>query len=87
MTSPSAAHLLIVDDERSMRELLEYMLTREGYTISLAENGRKAVEMVTANDYDLILCDIRLGDITGLEVTLQDSRCCGRPNSIRRRAW
>jgi two-component system response regulator PilR (NtrC family) len=68
MAPASTAHLLIVDDERSMRELLEYMLTREGYTISLAENGRKAVEMVTANDYDLILCDIRLGDITGLEV-------------------
>jgi len=68
MTSPPAAHLLIVDDERSMRELLEYMLSREGYSIALAENGRKAVELVTANDYDLILCDIRLGDITGLEV-------------------
>jgi two-component system, NtrC family, response regulator PilR len=68
MTAPPAAHLLIVDDERSVRELLEYMLSREGYAISLAENGLKAVEMVTANDYDLILCDIRLGDITGLEV-------------------
>lgn len=64
----SAAHLLIVDDERSMRELLEYMLSKEGYVISLAENGRTAVEMVESNDYDLILCDIRLGDITGLEV-------------------
>ena len=60
MAPASSAHLLIVDDERSMRELLEYMLSREGYTISLAENGRKAVELVTANDYDLILCDIRL---------------------------
>jgi two-component system response regulator PilR (NtrC family) len=68
MTASSAAHLLIVDDERSMRELLEYMLTREGYRISLAENGRKAVELVGATDFDLILCDIRLGDITGLEV-------------------
>lgn len=64
----SAAHLLIVDDERSMRELLEYMLSKEGYVISLAENGRTAVEMVESNDFDLILCDIRLGDITGLEV-------------------
>ncbi len=63
-----SAHLLIVDDERSMRELLEYMLSREGYEISLAANGRTAVEMVESNDYDLILCDIRLGDITGLEV-------------------
>jgi two-component system response regulator PilR (NtrC family) len=51
-----------------MRELLEYMLSKEGYTISLAENGRTAVEMVASTDFDLILCDIRLGDITGIEV-------------------
>ena len=68
MTALSAANILIVDDERSMRELLEYMLSREGYRITLAENGRKAVELVGATDFDLILCDIRLGDITGLEV-------------------
>ncbi|MEJ2156996.1 MAG: sigma-54 dependent transcriptional regulator [Desulfobacteraceae bacterium] len=66
--SKQPAHLLIVDDERSMRELLEYMLSKEGYTISLAENGRTAVEMVEQTEFDLILCDIRLGDITGLEV-------------------
>ena len=64
----SPAHLLIVDDERSMRELLDYMLSKEGYTISLAENGRAAVEKVQQTEFDLILCDIRLGDITGLEV-------------------
>ena len=62
------ARLLIVDDERSMRELLEYMLSKEGYDIQLAENGTKAVGMVQSSDFDLILCDIRLGDITGLEV-------------------
>lgn len=38
----SNAHLLIVDDERSMRELLEYMLSKEGYKIDLAENGKKS---------------------------------------------
>jgi two-component system response regulator PilR (NtrC family) len=64
----SSSHLLIVDDERSMRELLEYMLSKEGYTISLAENGRSAIKMVESTDFDLILCDIRLGDITGIEV-------------------
>jgi two-component system response regulator PilR (NtrC family) len=63
-----AARLLIVDDERSMRELLDYMLSREGYTIAVAENGRRAVEMIQANDYDLVLTDIKLGDLTGLDV-------------------
>ena len=66
--NPSEAHLLIVDDERSMRELLEYMLSKEGYNIDLAENGRKAVEAIQAKDYDLVLSDIKLGDLTGLDV-------------------
>jgi two-component system response regulator PilR (NtrC family) len=64
----SQARLLIVDDERSMRELLEFMLSKEGYQIQLAENGTKAIACVQEQDFDLILCDIRLGDITGLEV-------------------
>jgi two-component system, NtrC family, response regulator PilR len=67
MNAP-AAKILIVDDERSMRELLEYMLSREGYSVALAENGRKAIEMVQKSLFDLLLCDIRLGDITGLDV-------------------
>jgi two-component system, NtrC family, response regulator PilR len=60
--------ILVVDDERSMRELLEYMLSKEGYTIALAENGRKALERIEAADYDLVLTDIKLGDLTGLDV-------------------
>jgi two-component system response regulator PilR (NtrC family) len=51
-----------------MRELLEFMLSKEGYQIQLAENGTKAIACVREQDFDLILCDIRLGDITGLEV-------------------
>ena len=61
-------HILVVDDELSMRELLEYVLTREGYEVSLAQNGNTAVKMLEENHYDLLLCDIRLGDITGRDV-------------------
>jgi two-component system response regulator PilR (NtrC family) len=61
-------HILIVDDELSMRELLEYMLTREGYRATSAENGRQAVALVEHNSYDLMLCDMRLGDLSGLDV-------------------
>jgi two-component system response regulator PilR (NtrC family) len=64
----AAPNILVVDDELSMRELLEYMLAKEGYRISCAENGRRAVAMVEQNNYDLLLCDIRLGDISGLDV-------------------
>jgi two-component system response regulator PilR (NtrC family) len=63
-----AYHILVVDDELSMRELLEYLLTKEGYQVTCAESGTRAVEMLGEDRYDLMICDIRLGDITGLDV-------------------
>jgi len=60
--------ILVVDDELSMRELLEFMLVREGYQLTCAKNGESAITLIEKNDFDLLLCDIRLGDITGLEV-------------------
>ncbi len=66
--SKKKPHILVVDDELSMRELLEFMLTREGYRISCAESGKKAVSLLNEEKFDLLLCDIRLGDISGLEV-------------------
>ena len=61
-------HILVVDDELSMRELLELLLEREGYQVSCAESGKKALSLLGKNHYDLILCDIRLGDINGIDV-------------------
>jgi two-component system response regulator PilR (NtrC family) len=62
------AHILVVDDDLSMRELLEYMLTKEGYKVTCAQNGREAIALLKKENVDLLLCDIRLGDITGLDV-------------------
>jgi two-component system response regulator PilR (NtrC family) len=61
-------HILVVDDELSMREVLEYMLTKEGYHVSCAENGRIAIGLLEKQPFDLLLCDIKLGDISGLDV-------------------
>ena len=60
--------VLVVDDELSMRELLEYMLEKQGYGVLVAANGKEAISKIEKNPYDLLLCDIRLGDMTGLEV-------------------
>jgi len=65
---PTKAHILVVDDELSMREFLEVLLQREGYQVACAESGRKAIALLQETDFDLLLCDIRLGDITGLDV-------------------
>ena len=60
--------ILVIDDELSMRELLDVMLSKEGYEVTCAENGRKAISLLEKKDFDLLLCDIRLGDITGIDV-------------------
>jgi two-component system response regulator PilR (NtrC family) len=64
----TASTILVVDDELSMRELLEYMLTKEGYQVTCAKSGREAIELLEKDHFDMMLCDIRLGDITGLDV-------------------
>ncbi|MEZ4524426.1 MAG: sigma-54 dependent transcriptional regulator, partial [Desulfobacterales bacterium] len=60
--------ILVVDDELSMREFLNFMLSRSGYQVACAEDGQAAISMIEKDHYDLLLCDIRLGDISGLEV-------------------
>jgi two-component system response regulator PilR (NtrC family) len=68
MAKESKARILVVDDERGMREFLEFMLARKGYEVQSAQSGTQALEMLEASTWDLLLCDIRLGDISGLDV-------------------
>jgi two-component system, NtrC family, response regulator PilR len=60
--------ILIVDDERSMRELLELVLKREGYAVHTAENGMRALDLVRQNVYDLIISDVKMPDINGIDL-------------------
>ena len=60
--------LLVVDDERSMRELLELVLKREGYAVHTAENGKRALELIRQNVYDLIISDVKMPDINGIDL-------------------
>src|SRR5436309_6005549 len=60
--------ILVVDDERSMRELLAIVLKREGYEVLLAENGRTALETLAREAIDLLITDIKMPDMSGVEV-------------------
>ena len=60
--------ILVVDDERSMRELLAIVLRREGYEVLLAENGRSAVDVLEREPVDLLISDIKMPDLSGVEV-------------------
>ncbi|MDY6822390.1 MAG: sigma-54 dependent transcriptional regulator [Thermodesulfobacteriota bacterium] len=62
------AQILVVDDELSMRELLDVMLSRENYGVSCAENGRTAISMIGDMKFDMVLCDVRLRDVSGIDV-------------------
>ena len=59
--------ILIVDDEVNQGLLYEQELTDEGYSVDLAESGEKALEMVKQNTYDLVVLDIGMPDMDGLE--------------------
>jgi len=60
--------ILIVDDEPSMREMLSIVLRRDGYEVLVAENGRDAIAQLRARPFDLLLSDIKMPDVTGVDV-------------------
>jgi len=60
--------ILVADDERSMREFLEILLTKEGYRVSLAASGEEAFKILENNTFDLLITDIRMQDIDGIDV-------------------
>jgi len=60
--------ILVVDDERSMRELLAIVLRREGYEVLLADNGRTAIGLLEREPVDLLISDIKMPDMSGVEV-------------------
>lgn len=60
--------ILIVDDEKSQRELLSGFLRSEGHTVTEADNGEKAIKTVLSGHFDLILLDYKMPGMSGLEV-------------------
>jgi two-component system, NtrC family, nitrogen regulation response regulator NtrX len=62
------AKILVIDDERAIRSTLKEVLEYEKYEVDLAEDGPKGLEMFSANSYDIVLCDIKMAKMDGIEV-------------------
>jgi DNA-binding NtrC family response regulator len=60
--------ILVIDDERAIRNTLKEVLEYEKYEVDLAEDGPKGLEMFAANSYDIVLCDIKMAKMDGIEV-------------------
>ena len=62
------AKLLIIDDERGIRNTLREILADEGHEVDVAENGKQGLEMAQAKAYDLIFSDIKMPEMDGMEL-------------------
>ena len=62
------AHILVVDDEKKMRDLLSMMLERKGFRVEQAVDGRNAWDMLSQNTYDVVISDIKMPEMDGKEL-------------------
>jgi len=62
------AKVLVVDDERDICRALEFLLSREGYRVATANNGQDALKKIEADDFDLVITDLRMEGIDGMQV-------------------
>ncbi|MCQ2225010.1 MAG: sigma-54 dependent transcriptional regulator [Paludibacteraceae bacterium] len=60
--------ILIIDDERSIRNTLKDILETEGYTVAVAEDGLRGLELLKTEKFDLIFCDVKMPKMDGIEV-------------------
>jgi len=70
------ARILVLDDDQGMREFMEIMLTKEGYDVTSADEPSKAINLCCKIDFDLVITDLRMPKIDGIEFlkTIKDHR-------------
>lgn len=62
------SRILVVDDEESIREFLDIMLRKEGYEVTLAEDGARAIDLLKKKTFDLVISDLQMPQVTGMEL-------------------
>ncbi len=68
VTGGDSGSILVVDDNEINRDLLSRYLERQGHTVRVADNGRKALEMIATGAFDLVLLDIMMPELNGYQV-------------------
>ena len=65
------SRILVIDDERAIRNTLQEILEHEGYKVELAENGEEGLEKFSSQNFDVVLCDIKMPKMDGLDVLMK----------------
>jgi two-component system response regulator PilR (NtrC family) len=65
------SHILVVDDEAGMRDFLTILLQKEGYAVQSVGNGEEALQILADRDFDLVITDLKMPRLSGLEVLQQ----------------
>lgn len=73
-----ADHIMVVDDEESMCKFMQIMLTKEGYAVEAEPSSRKALEKIKSGKYDLVIADLMMPEMSGLELLAQVKAACPR---------
>src|ERR1043165_1565647 len=73
-TTHAPSRVLVVDDERSMRELLSIVLRRDGYDVLIAEDGATGLELLKRERVDILITDIRMPQMNGVDLLREAKR-------------
>lgn len=69
-------NILIVDDERAIRDSLSMVLEEEGYGTATASDGREALELLKCNDYDIMITDLKMPEMDGMTLIRHSQQIC-----------
>jgi len=78
----TSGRVLVADDEEVMRDVLSTLLASESYKVDLAENGSQALEMIRDKDYGVVLLDLMMPGVDGLEVLEELKKTENRPVAV-----
>jgi DNA-binding NtrC family response regulator len=76
------ANILIVDDEKTIRESVAMVLSEEGYDTDIASNGKMALEKLNEHDYDILITDLKMPEMDGIELMNNSLKICPQTSVI-----
>ena len=75
-----AKKILVIDDEEIVTKSLLKLLSKEGYSVVVTRSGKEGIEKVKEVDFDLIICDVRMPELDGIETIKQIRACLEKSN-------